>query len=72
MTGASQPKSFPDHQLYFNTLHPVKAFHANHFRSEPTIFFQAIKCPEWQVAMDSESGALLANGTWTLCPPPLD
>lgn len=59
MTGVLQPKSFSSHQLYFNILHPLKAFHANHLSSEPTTFAQVVKCPKYKVAMDNKFNALL-------------
>lgn len=39
--------------------------------SEPTCFTKALTKPEWQVTMDYEFDALMANGTWSLCPRPL-
>uniref|UniRef100_A0A2N9J9Y4 Integrase catalytic domain-containing protein n=1 Tax=Fagus sylvatica TaxID=28930 RepID=A0A2N9J9Y4_FAGSY len=70
MTGASRPKQFHDHHLYYSTLHPLKAFHATDLPPEPTTFSHASKIPEWKAAMDLEYQALITNGTWTLCPRP--
>lgn len=70
MTGTSWPRYFLDHQMYYNTLHPIKAFHANYLPPEPTTFSQAFKISEWRGAMDTEFGALIANGSWTLSPGP--
>uniref|UniRef100_A0A2N9I4W8 Reverse transcriptase Ty1/copia-type domain-containing protein n=1 Tax=Fagus sylvatica TaxID=28930 RepID=A0A2N9I4W8_FAGSY len=70
MTGTSCPKSFLDHHLYYSTHHPLQAFHAATLPFEPTTFSQATKLPEWQQAMAAEFEALMANGTWSLCPRP--
>ena len=72
MTSASRPKNFLDHKLYYSICHPPKAFHANSLPTKPTTFNQAFKLPKWRVALEVEFGALLANGTWSLCPwPPI-
>ncbi len=47
MTSALRPKPFHDHQLYYSTCHPLKAFLANALPFEPSTFFQAYKVPEW-------------------------
>ena len=70
MTSTSRPKSFLDHHLYYSTHHPLQAFHAAALPFEPTTFSQATKLPEWQQAMAAEFEALMANGTWSLCPRP--
>jgi hypothetical protein len=68
MTGSTRPKSFRDHQLYYSTSHPLKAFDSSLVPSEPNTYNQASKQPEWLVAMEAEFGALTTNGTWSLCP----
>uniref|UniRef100_A0A2N9EVL6 Integrase catalytic domain-containing protein n=1 Tax=Fagus sylvatica TaxID=28930 RepID=A0A2N9EVL6_FAGSY len=70
MTGSTRPKSFRDHQLYYSTSHPLKAFHSSLVPSEPNTYNQASKQPEWLAAMEAEFGALTTNGTWSLCPRP--
>jgi hypothetical protein len=40
--------------------------------SEPTCFTKAVTKPEWRAAMGCEFDVLMANGTWSLCPRPLN
>ena len=39
---------------------------------EPTCFKKAVTKPEWRAAMGCEFDTLMANGTWSLCPRPLN
>ncbi|KAL6347058.1 hypothetical protein AAG906_012309 [Vitis piasezkii] len=39
---------------------------------EPTSYTQAVSDPQWRAAMGREFDALMENGTWSLCPRPLD
>ncbi|KAL6329336.1 hypothetical protein AAG906_017640 [Vitis piasezkii] len=71
-TGHSQPKSFPDYTLYYHTRHPLQAFSAVLDTPEPTSYTQAVSDPQWRAAMGREFDALMENGTWSLCPRPLD
>lgn len=71
-TGSLKPTSFPGYQTYTSTRHPFQAFHTILPKKEPSSFSKSIIDSCWKVAMTQEFEALLANGTWTLCPRPLD
>lgn len=71
-TGHSRPKSFPDYKLFYHTQHPLRAFSAVFTTTEPTSYTQAILDPKRRAAMEKEFDALMINGTWSLCPRPLD
>lgn len=69
-TGSSRPKDFSDYQLFYSTRHPLRALSTMVTPLEPTCYTQAAATPDWRAAMGLEFDALLANGTWTLCPRP--
>ena len=39
---------------------------------KPISYTQAVSDPQWCAAMGSEFDVLMENGTWSLCPRPLD
>jgi hypothetical protein len=61
-TSSLRPKSFADFQL----------FHTLHSETKPVSYSKAALDPHWKEAMKLEYEALISNGTWTLCPRPLD
>jgi hypothetical protein len=69
-TGTLKPRSFPDYQSYLSTKYPFRALTTIQLPAEPTCYSQASLSPAWRVAMGEEFDALLANGTWSLCPRP--
>jgi hypothetical protein len=69
-TGSSRPKDFSDYQLFYSTRHPLRALSTMVTPLEPTCYTQAAASPEWRATIGLEFDALLANGTWTLCPRP--
>jgi hypothetical protein len=71
-TGSLKPTSFLGYQTYTSTRHPFQAFHTILHEKEPSSFSKAITNSRWKVAMTQEFKALLANGTWTLCPRPFN
>jgi hypothetical protein len=71
-TGSLKPKSFSEYQLYISTRHPLQTFHTVLTEREPSCFSKAIADSRWKAAMQLEFEALLSNGTWSLCPRPLD
>jgi hypothetical protein len=71
-TGSLQPKSFADYKLYHATRHPPTAMLTVLFETEPSCFSKAVTDSRWRLAMAHEYNALISNGTWTLCPWPLN
>jgi hypothetical protein len=69
-TGSLKPKDFSDYKLFYSTRHPLKALSTVVTPLEPSCYSQAVSSPDWRAAMGLEYDALLANGTWTLCPRP--
>jgi hypothetical protein len=70
-TGSLKPKPFPDFQLFYTSKHPPIALHTSLSLVEPTCYTKAATDSCWRSAMALEFDALMANGTWTLCPRPL-
>ncbi|OMO62750.1 hypothetical protein CCACVL1_22657 [Corchorus capsularis] len=62
MTRLKNQISKPNPRYFLATKHPV-------IDSEPTCVSQAIKNPNWRLAMNDEINALIQNGTWCLVPP---
>ena len=50
----------------------MQAFSAVLDTLEPTSYTQAVSDPQWRAAMGKEFDALMENGTWSLCPRPLN
>jgi hypothetical protein len=71
-TGSLHPKSFADFKLYQATRHPSVALHVVLSEIEPICFTKATADSRWKAAMTQEFEALISNGTWTLCPRPLN
>lgn len=71
-TGTLRPKTFPDYKTFYSTRHPLKALSSVVISVEPSCYSQAVISPEWRAAMGLEFDALLANGTWSLCPRPVN
>jgi len=70
-TGSLKPKSFSDFHLYYTSKYPLVALHTSLSLVEPTCYTKAATDSRWRTAMATEFDALMANGTWTLCPRPL-
>jgi hypothetical protein len=70
-TGSLKPKSFSDFHLYYTSKYPPVALHTSLSLVEPTCYTKATTDSRWRTAMATEFDALMANGTWTLCPRPL-
>jgi hypothetical protein len=71
-TGSLKPKQFHGFKLYHSTKHPLQSFHTILSEKEPNNFTKAAANSRWQDAMLQEFQALVSNGTWTLCPRPLN
>jgi hypothetical protein len=71
-TGSLKPKQFRGFKLYHSTKHPLQSFHTILSEKEPNNFTKAAADSRWQDAMLQEFQALVSNGTWTLCPRPLN
>jgi hypothetical protein len=69
--GSLKPKDFLDYQLYYTTRYPPVALHTSLSLVEPTCYTKAATDSRWRSAMSKEFDAIMANGTWTLCPHPL-
>ncbi|KAG6791875.1 hypothetical protein POTOM_001009 [Populus tomentosa] len=70
--GHSRPKQYSDYQLFYSTRHPLRAFSAFHAIVEPTCYTKATLDSQWRAVMGREFDALMENGTWSLCPRPLN
>lgn len=70
-TGNLKPKLFPDFKSFISTKHPLRMLSSVYHKQEPSCFTQAVSIFEWWDAMGCEFDALMANGTWSLCPRPL-
>lgn len=51
-TGHSQPKSFPNYKLFYNTRHPLQAFFTVLDTPEPTSYTQTVSDPQWRAAVE--------------------
>jgi hypothetical protein len=71
-TGSLQPKTFADYKLYHATRHPPTPLLTVLSEAEPSCFSKAVNDSRWREAMTHEFNALISNGTWTLCPRPLN
>jgi hypothetical protein len=71
-TGSLKPKTFPDYHLYYTSHHPLKSHLPISSIIESTCYSKAVIDPHWKTAMNQEYEALISNGTWTLCPRPLN
>jgi histone deacetylase 1/2 len=71
-TGKLKAKEFPGFKTLFASRHPLCVFSSIIIESEPTCFTKAVTKPEWHAAMSCEFDALMANGTLSLCPRPLN
>jgi hypothetical protein len=71
-TGKLKAKEFPGFKTFLVTCHPLCVFSSIMIESEPTCFTKAVTKLEWRATMGCEFDALMANGTWSLCPRPLN
>lgn len=73
-TRNSKPKSFPDFKVFYSTKHPLQVLSSvlTDSETEPSSYSQATSSPQWHAAMGREFEALMQNGTWYLCPKPLN
>jgi hypothetical protein len=62
----------PDYHLYYTSHHPLKSHLPISSIIEPTCYSKAAIDPRWKTATNQEYEALISNGTWTLCPRPLN
>lgn len=65
-TSSSQPKHFPEFQMYYTSNHPPSTL----VLQEPSCYTKAATDSLWKDAMAQEFSALISNGTWTLFPRP--
>jgi hypothetical protein len=70
-TRSLKPRSFLDYTALYSTKHPLIALTSILPFVEPSCYTKVVLRPEWRAAMGLEFDALLANGTWSLCPRPL-
>lgn len=66
--GIRNPKERTDGTVAWSTVCMAHAIDLVH--TEPRDHREALSCPHWREAMESEFSALQANKTWRLVPPP--
>lgn len=72
INGFTLPQNLPDYHTFYFTKHPLHALSNVMQPIEPTCYSQASTSSEWHAAMGQEFDALISNGTWYLCPKPLN
>jgi hypothetical protein len=67
-TGKLKAKEFSAFKTFVATRHPLCVLSSIIIESEPACFTKAVTKLEWRPTMSYEFDALMANGTWSLCP----
>jgi len=69
-TRHSRPKQFLDYKILYSTRHHLKARSSVFNEQEPSSYGKVVTNEHLQTSMGREFDALIANGTWSLCPRP--